>query len=128
MRERTRFLYKPALVAFVALATAVTGATAASAATLARTSSAAPLYTCGQAFGCPYFSGNGIRIRSAPVSGTVYGLGYEGQRDALVEGECSGDVGGDYWWDYGTDTSTGITGWAADYYVSEFSQDVFGAC
>jgi hypothetical protein len=122
MRQPIRLLYASALAASIALATAVTGATAANAA------SAAPLFTCAGAFGCPYFSANGVNIRSAPVNGRVVGSGYKGQKFSIDETFCSGNVGGDKWWDYGTDQSTGVTGWAADYYVSHFAQNTDGPC
>lgn len=128
MRQPIRLLYASALAASIALATAVTGATAANATTAAKAASAAPLFTCAGAFGCPYFSGNGVNIRSAPVNGKVVGLGYKGQKFAVVEAFCSGNVGGDKWWDHGTDQSTGVTGWVADYYLSHFAQNINGPC
>ena len=128
MRQPIRLLYASALAASIALAAAVTGATAANATTTAKAPSAAPLFTCAGAFGCPYFSANGVNIRSAPVNGTVVGLGYKGQKFSVDEAFCSGNVGGDKWWDYGTDQSTKVTGWVADYYLSHFSQNLYGPC
>lgn len=52
---------------------------------------------------------SGVRIRSAPVNGTVYGLGYPGQ------GECTtvATPGSDgYYWGYNRDDSTGVIGWS----------------
>lgn len=90
-------------------------------------------YTCSQAIACPKFSGSGVYIRENPLGGsgatTPLGEGQLGQKFAIVEGEnCLADEHGDEWWDYGTDTSTGITGWSSDYYVSQWALDTFGGC
>lgn len=95
--------------------------------------SAAPTYSCSQALACPKFSGTGVNIRENPLgasgSHTILGEGQTGQKFAVVEAvNCLQDESGDYWWDYGTDTSTGITGWASDYYVSRWALDNYGGC
>jgi hypothetical protein len=99
----------------------------ASAATAASAARATPLYSCSSS-PCPTFSGNGVYIRKSPPSGTPLGEGQNGQKFAVDESECSSNVGGDSWWDLGTDQSTGITGWSADYYVSHFAYDILGNC
>ncbi len=107
----------PVLVAILAAGAVVAAAPSALA---APAKPAAASYTCGNAAaGCAPFSGQGVRIRKSPVSGTILGLGYEDQDFAVNSYTCEapgGDVSFDGWWDYGTDTATGITGWSADYY------------
>ncbi|MGH3302880.1 MAG: hypothetical protein ACRDOK_14580 [Streptosporangiaceae bacterium] len=106
----------------VLAAVMVAGAVVAAApsALAAPTTSAAAAYTCaGAPDGCAHFTGQGVRIRRSPVSGTILGLGYESQDFAVGNISCrapGGDVYYDGWWDYGTDTATRVTGWSSDYY------------
>lgn len=99
----------------------------ASAAPVASGAGVQPSYSCSSQ-PCPVFSGNGVYIRTSPPSGTPVGEGESGQKFAVDESECSSNVGGDSWWDLGTDQSTGKTGWSADYYVSHFAYDILGNC
>jgi hypothetical protein len=124
---RIRFLLAPSVAVGLAAVTALSVAMPASAAVTASTAGVTPLYGC-SSYPCPTFSGSGVYIRKSPPSGTPLGEGQKGQKFAVAESECSSNVGGDSWWDLGTDQSTGVTGWSADYYVSHFAYDILGNC
>jgi hypothetical protein len=124
---RLSFLLAPPIAVGLAAVTALGAAMPAGAAAAAPRGGVAPLYNCSSS-PCPEFSGSGVYIRKSPPSGTPLGEGQRGQKFAVAESECSANVGGDSWWDLGTDQSTGITGWSADYYVSHFAYDILGNC
>jgi hypothetical protein len=118
MGKRLRFLVTPAVAAVLALGGGLMAAAPASAASAAP---AAATYSCGASnvFGCWRFNGDGINIHKVYGSSTIVGQGQYGQNFAINVIRCTptGDVGGDYVWDFGTDTATGITGSASDYYI-----------
>jgi hypothetical protein len=69
------------------------------------------------------FNSSGVRIRSYPINGTVYGLGYPGQGDYAYAGiDCTnGYVNGDDYWDWNKDLATGVTGYSADALLTEYA-------
>ncbi len=69
------------------------------------------------------YNGTGIRIRSTPHTsgGTIYGLGQAGQHACTYFATTGDTVGGDPYWDYNKDLTTGIgPGYSADYYMYPF--------
>lgn len=74
------------------------------------------------------FTGNGVRIHQHPATGSaggvVYGLGYSGQEFTARSWNTA--TGSGYSWFYGTDQSTGVTGWVATAYLSYVGDE--GTC
>ena len=73
------------------------------------------------------FTTSGLRIRSYPINGTIYGLGYPGQGSYAYFGfDCTnGYVNGNDWWDWNKDLATGVTGYSSDYYLSEYADNYY---
>jgi len=55
------------------------------------------------------YLGNGVRIRSAPVSGTIHGLGYPGQGECTTVAQLASDG---YYWGYNRNDTTHVIGWS----------------
>lgn len=90
----------------------------ASAAVVALTSTPASATVCCE--GANYFKGNGVNIHScASSSCTVVGLGYRSQKEATV---CTPNPNQNGFWHI-KDLATGVTGWAADQYITELACD-----
>ena len=73
------------------------------------------------------YNSNGVRIRSYPITGTTYGLGYPGQGSYAYWGvDCTnGYVNGDDYWDWNKDLSTGVTGYSADALLTEYADTYY---
>ena len=74
------------------------------------------------------FTTGGVRIHQYPgtgsAGGAVYGLGYSGQQFTATQWRTASASG--YTWFYGTDRSTGVTGWAATAYLAYIGNE--GVC
>jgi hypothetical protein len=73
------------------------------------------------------FTGNGVNIHARPflgaAGGAVYGLGYLGQQFSSRQHTV---INEGYTWVYGTDESTGVTGWAVTAYLHYLGD--YGTC
>jgi hypothetical protein len=74
------------------------------------------------------FTTGGVRIHQYPgtgsAGGAVYGLGYTGQQFTATQWRTASGSG--YTWFYGTDRSTGVSGWAATAYLNYIGNE--GVC
>ncbi|MEU0530947.1 hypothetical protein [Amycolatopsis tolypomycina] len=61
------------------------------------------------------YLGSGIRIRSAPVTGSTNGLGYPGQGECTTVAQLASDG---YYWGYHRNDTTGVIGWSRGDFLS----------
>jgi hypothetical protein len=70
--------------------------------------------------GCTYeFNNNGVYIRAYPDGLPINGEGYAGQ--TFFSYPFESEVAGGLVWVYGTDLSTGVSGWSAAEYLTTLS-------
>ncbi|WP_424183795.1 hypothetical protein ACOBQX_17695 [Actinokineospora sp. G85] len=81
--------------------------------TIATIAATGALLTLGAGVASAGWSGDylasGVNIRSAPVTGTVKGLGYPGQGVCTTQAQQASDG---YYWGYHRNLTTAVTGWS----------------